>query len=32
MVTNKLFFKDKELTKTGVNIAELIIKINEKRK
>ena len=32
MATNKLFFKDKELTKTGVNIAELIIKINEKRK
>ena len=32
MAKNKLFFKDKELTKTGVNIAELIIKINEKRK
>ena len=32
MNRNKLIFQDKELTKTGVNIAELIIKINEKRK
>lgn len=32
MNRNKLIFQDKELTKTGANIAELMIKINEREK
>ena len=32
MNKNNLIFNDKELTKTGVNIAELMIKINEREK
>ena len=31
MNRNKLIFQDKELTKTGANIAELMIKINERK-
>ena len=31
MNRNKLIFQDKELTKTGANIAELMMKINERK-